>query len=180
MFGVGYLAYATFVGTRLAALGAPTGIVVLNWVVLGIGSILGSLAGASLLRGRRSRALTLAAALAAGLVGSLAASAAHDTAVLAAALFVGLGLAATPAIVTAYVRQRTSDGDYAMRFSHATAVLGIGQLVGPVIGGILADHFGPGAVPALAAAAYGVGSALALRDAFEDIRFGGRAQQCNQ
>ena len=63
--------------------------------------------------------------------------------------------------MTAFVRERSSDGDYARLFSLATASLGVGQLIGPVIAGAMADAFGPGSVMIFAAGAYATGALLA-------------------
>jgi MFS family permease len=46
----------------------------------------------------------------------------------------------------------------------ATAALGLGQLVGPVLAGALADLLGSAAAPLVAAAAYGLGALLAALD----------------
>jgi len=84
---------------------------------------------------------------------------------LGGAILVGLGIAAIPTIVSTYARQRCSAEDYAKAFSYASSALGIGQLVGPVAAGALADHFGMAAVPLFAASAYSIGGLLALCDA---------------
>ncbi|MGH6623277.1 MAG: MFS transporter, partial [Burkholderiaceae bacterium] len=80
------------------------------------------------------------------------------------ALLVGLGIAATPTIVTACTRDRCNVADYPKMFSLATAALGIGQLIGPVAGGALADRFGTESIPFFAAACYGIAALLALAD----------------
>ena len=173
MFGVGYIAYSTFVGGRLAAAQAPIGTVILSWVSLGLGSIAGSALGAALLWSRRWKPLTLVLAFLSGSTGSLAALLPGSAGPLAGALLVGLGLASTPAIVTAFVRERTGDADYARVFSLATAALGIGQLLGPVIAGAMADHFGPDVVMVFAAGAYGAGALLAAWDLLADRGYAG-------
>ena len=170
MFGVGYIAYSTFVGGRLAAAQSPVGTVVLSWVSLGLGSIAGSTLGALLLWSPRWKPFTLVLALVAGSTGSAAALVPGPAGPLAGALLVGLGLASTPAIVTAFVRERSSDADYARVFSFATAALGIGQLVGPVIAGAMADGLGPEAVMIFAAIAYGAGAFLATWDLVSERR----------
>jgi predicted MFS family arabinose efflux permease len=86
-------------------------------------------------------------------------------AALAGALLVGLGIAATPTIVSAHARDRCSADDYPKVFSFASAALGAGQLVGPVAGGALADGFGTAAVPLFAAAAYLLAALFAACDA---------------
>ena len=163
-FGMGYIAYATFAGTRLAAAGAPIGLVTRTWSTLGLATLCGSAATLWLL-GRpalRGWALPLAMALAAA--GCAVASLAQAGAALAGAVGVGLGMAAIPALVTAAARARSSATDYARAFSFATAAMGLGQFAGPVLAGALADHFGSAAAPLFGAAAYGLGAVLASID----------------
>ena len=164
MFGVGYIAYSTFVGGRLAAANAGMATIVASWVSLGLGSIAGSVLGAAVLWSRRWKPFALVLASLAGAGGSAAAIEAGPIGPMVGAVMVGLGLASTPAIVTAFVRERTSDLDYARVFSMATAALGVGQLIGPLIAGALADRIGPGAVMVFAAGAYSAGAALAAAD----------------
>ena len=163
-FGLGYIAYATFAGTRMAASAAPVGVVALTWTTLGLATLGGSATTLWLL-GRpawRPHALPLAMALAS--VGCAVAALASATAALLGAGLVGVGLAATPALVTAAARARCSATDYARAFSIATAAMGLGQLAGPVLAGALADRFGSAAAPLFGAAAYGLGAVLANID----------------
>lgn len=71
---------------------------------------------------------------------------------------------ATPAIVTFLIRNRTSDAVYPFFFTVGTASLGLGQLSGPAVGGLLADLFGPPAIGWFAAASYGAGMLAAAAD----------------
>ena len=163
-FGLGYIAYATFAGTRMAAAAAPLGLVALTWSTFGLATLTGSAATLWLL-GRpalRLHALPLAMALAA--IGCGVASLDSAGAALTAAVLVGLGMAAIPALVTAAARARSSDADYARAFSIATAAMGLGQLIGPVAAGALADRYGSAAAPLFGMAAYGLGALLASID----------------
>ena len=163
-FGLGYIAYATFAGTRMAASATPVAVVALTWSTLGLATLCGSAATLWLL-GRpllRPHALPLAMALAAA--GCAVAALAGSAAALAGAALVGLGMAAIPALVTAAARARSSAADYARAFSMATAAMGLGQLVGPVLAGALADRFGSVAAPLFGAAAFGLGTVLASID----------------
>lgn len=164
-FGIAYVAYSTFAGVRLAVIEASTFTVGATWTGFGIASMIGSLATIRLLNAERVKRLALAAALAFGALGSLVASGSSAVAAFAGAWLVGLGLAAVPTIVSAYVRDRSSAADYPTTFSIATALLGIGQLIGPAAGGAVGDWIGSAAIPLFAALAYGVGAALAIADA---------------
>ncbi|WP_181175661.1 YbfB/YjiJ family MFS transporter [Mesorhizobium sp. B2-3-4] len=170
MFGVAYIAYSTFAGARLASSGAPIAIIAMSWVVLGAATIAGCALTALVLSSIVIRKLALGGALLCGAVGALLVGFQGTFYPLLASVFVGLGLASTPAIVTAYVRQRTDDAAYARLFSLATASLGVGQLLGPVLGGVLADRYGSSAITIFAATCYAVGTVFALVDAATDRR----------
>ncbi len=163
-FGLGYIAYATFAGTRLAASSAPVAVVALTWFTFGLATLFGSAATLWLLGHAtlRSHALPLAMALAGA--GCAVAALASAGAALAGAALVGLVMAAIPALVTAAARARSSAADYARSFSIATAAMGLGQLVGPVAAGALADRFGSSAAPVFGAAAFALGTVLASID----------------
>ena len=99
-----------------------------------------------------------------GAGGTLVAPGGTPDLALAGARLVGLGLAATPALVSAFARDRSEADHYPRAFSIATACLGVGQLIGPALAGRLADSFGTIAVPLLAASVYGLGVLVALAD----------------
>lgn len=164
MFGAAYIAYATFAGTRLAAAGAPIAAVSAMWIAFGAAMIAGSALSFAVLRLEGRRRIALFAALALGALGAWASWSALAGAALAGALLVGGGLSSTPTIVTAYVRERCSAEQYPQAFSFATAVMGVGQLAGPLAAGALADRFGVEAVALFAVAAYGLGAAFAALD----------------
>jgi predicted MFS family arabinose efflux permease len=164
-FGIGYLAYATFAGVRLTAIGASAFTAGTTWVTLGVASMIGSFGTFVLLNDERVKRLALVAALSFGTIGSLVASGNSAASALTGALLVGLGLAATPTIVIAYVRDRASDADYPRAFSIASALLAIGQMIGPLGGGAVGDWVGNAAIPLFAAAAYALAAAAAVADA---------------
>ena len=164
-FGIAYVAYSTFAGAQLAAMNAPALVVGATWVGFGVTAIAGAALTVPVIGSGLTRRFALVGALATGAIGAGIAGLDTSGGALAGALLVGLGLAATPAFVTAYARERCSALEYPKAFSYATAALGIGQLIGPIAGGALADRFGTIAIPLFAAAAYGLGALLAAADA---------------
>src|SRR6266436_6618539 len=120
--------------------------------------------GAVLLSGKFARRIALSAALGTGAIGSLLVVHGENWSVFAASVLVGLGSVATPAIVTFLIRNRTSGAAYPFFFTVGTASLGLGQLSGPAVGGLLADWFGPSAIGWFAAAIYGAGMLAAAVD----------------
>src|SRR5712664_3246630 len=122
--------------------------------------------GAVLLSGKFARRIALSAALGSGAIGSLLVVHGENWSVFAASVLVGLGSVATPAIVTFVIRNRTSDAAYPFFFTVGTASLGLGQLSGPAVAGLVADWFGPSAIGLMAAAIYGAGMFAAAADGF--------------
>jgi predicted MFS family arabinose efflux permease len=121
-----------------------------------------------MMSGGFARRLALSAALSSGAIGSLLVVHREDWSVFAASVLVGLGSVATPAIVTFLIRNRTSDAAYPFFFTVGTASLGLRQLSGPAVGGLLADWFGPSAIGWFAAAIYGAGMLAAAADGLFD------------
>src|SRR5258706_10642879 len=136
------------------------------WVKYGASSIAGSALGAALLSGGLARRIALCAALGSGAIGSLLVVHGGSWSVFAASALVGLGSVATPAIVTFLIRNRTSDAAYPFFFTVGTASLGLGQLSGPAVAGLVADWFGPSAIGLMAAGIYGAGMFSAAADGF--------------
>ena len=164
VFAAGYISYATFAGVRLKEIGLSSVGVTWFWVMYGASSIAGTALGVALLSGSFARRIALSAALGSGAIGSLLALHGENWSVFAASVLIGLGVVATPAIVTFLIRNRASDAAYPFFFTVATASLGLGQLSGPAVGGLLADWFGPSAIGWFAAATYGAGTLAAAVD----------------
>ncbi len=164
LFGTAYVAFATFAGTRLVALQSTPGLVSASWEVYGLATAIGAAITAYAVGHVRWRKLALMGAACCGAVGALVSVGEGAGFALAGAGLVGLGLAATPALVAAYARGRCDDAQYASAFSIATAFLGAGQLIGPVLAGALADRFGTVAVPLFAGGIYTLGVLVAMVD----------------
>jgi predicted MFS family arabinose efflux permease len=167
LFGAGYISYVTFAGVMLKGIGLSSAGITWFWVMYGASAIAGAALGAALLSGRFARRIALCAALGSGAIGCLLVVHGGNWTVFAASsLLVGLGGVATPAIVTFLTRNRTSDAAYPFFFTVGTASLGLGQLSGPALGGLLADGFGPSVIGGFAAAIYGAGMLAAAADGF--------------
>ena len=134
--------------------------------MFGASSIAGSALGAAVLSG----GFAPGAALGSGAIGSLLVVHGESWSVLAASVLIGLGGVATPAIATFLIRNRTSDAAYPFFFTVGTASLGLRQLSGPTVGGLLADWFGLSAIGWFAAAIYGAGMLAAAADGFFGLR----------
>jgi|SRR5947209_1202843 len=163
-FGIAYIAYATFAVAAFAARGVPPPVVTAVWSALGVASVAGALAVVPVLSGRGAR-YTFVLPLAAGAAGCWISSWPGAAAPVAGAICVGIGLAATPAVASAFARMRSDAATAAVAFTAVTTVFGVGQLLGPLAAGVVADHAGLAAVPLFAAIVFACGTVSAVVDA---------------
>ncbi len=161
--GAAYTAYATFVVAALRTAGVGSAAIATVWAALGVTGFLGAMTVGRLMRGRL-RPWAFAICMSAGAAGCALAAFPGMFAAVAGALAVGLSFATLPAIATALARMRASAASGPAAFTAVTCVFGVGQIVGPYSGGVLADRVGPAAVAWLAAAYYAAGAAFALAD----------------
>ena len=127
------------------------------WSALGLASVAGALAVVPVLAGRGAR-YSFALPLAMGALGCWISSWPGAAAPVAGAICVGIGLAATPAVASAFARMRSDAATAAVAFTAVTTVFGVGQLLGPLAAGVVADHAGLAAVPLFAAIVFACGT----------------------
>ena len=163
-YGVAYIAFVTFAVAAFAARGFSPIAVAWIWTSCGAAAAAGALAVGVLLGGA-ARRWSLAIPLLCGGAGSLLANAPGVPFAIAGTVCVGLGLAATPAVASAFARERSDRASAARAFSGVTTVFGVGQLVGPMIAGTIADTIGLAAVPVFAGTMFLAGTAAAAVDA---------------
>jgi predicted MFS family arabinose efflux permease len=141
-FGLGYIAYMTFLIAYLRAHGASTGNVVAVWTALGLAMIAGGPVWRTPLAhwpGGRPMALMLALAAAGALLPLI--SDALAVLILSAALF---GLATMPVVtaLTVLIRRHLPIETWNLAIAVATVMFALGQSLGPLGSGLLSDHFG--------------------------------------
>jgi predicted MFS family arabinose efflux permease len=163
-FGVAYLAFMTFAVSAFAARGIGPHAVTLIWAACGVAVVFGSL-GVGVVLGSRAHRWALAIPLASGGVGSFLANVPGVAGAMVGVIFVGLGLAATAAVASAFSRERSDRATAARSFAAVTTVFGCGQLVGPLIAGAIADRAGLAAVPVFAGCVFFAGAFAASIDA---------------
>jgi predicted MFS family arabinose efflux permease len=163
-FGAGYIAYATFAVALFAARGVAPTTVAWVWAVLGLACTIGSFGIGRVLSGSWRR-YALVLPLVSGAIGAAISAAASDVAALLGALFCGLGFAATPAVASAFARERAPEQNQAHAFAAVTTVFGVAQIVGPLAAGLMADRLGLTATSIAAAAIFLIGAVAATLDA---------------
>lgn len=142
LFGLGYIAYMTFIVALLRGGGYTQRTVAVFWAVLGTGAAAGPLLWRRIidrLRGARGLALVM---------GMLAAGAAlpvltlSTAASIGSATLFGCALLAVPTAITAVTRRHVPPGGLTAALGLLTAGFAAGQLAGPLLTGALADTSG--------------------------------------
>ena len=172
LFGVGYIAYMTFVVAFLRGEGAGTGEISVFWLVLGVLSIFSVFAWArpiSRLRGGAGVSLVLGVLTIGALLPLLSRS---PWAVIGSAVLFGTSFLSVVTAVTAVARRLLDRHYWTPAIAGLTVAFAAGQCLGPVLSGILSSgsaglQEGLALSPVLLAVAGLV--ALAQRDRQEEI-----------
>ncbi len=139
MFGAGYIAYMTFIVALLRAEGRSTGSVLAFWTVLGASAVASVPLWTRLLRHAAPHtgpALVLAAC---GLGALLPALSASLPAALASAVAFGGSFLAVVAAVSNSARTLVPPGAVTAAVGTLTVAFALGQSLGPVLAGVIAD-----------------------------------------
>lgn len=139
LFGVGYIAYMTFVVAWMVSHGASALDVALTWGTLGIATMLAPI-GWRVPRSRWYPAKTLAAAgviLSAGAAIPLLST--SLSAMMLSALLFGTAMFTAPTAVTDLVKTSLPKTAWGPAVAVFTVVFAVGQAIGPVMSGWLAD-----------------------------------------
>ncbi|HEX6354056.1 YbfB/YjiJ family MFS transporter [Actinophytocola sp.] len=161
LFAVGYIAYITFLSAYLADRHASTAQTALAWTVLGVAVMAAPALWRHPIRqwpGGRVLAVLLGVLAGAAALALLGAS---QPVVLVSAVAYGATFMAVPAAVTAVVHATTPAPRLPGVLATFTVVFAAGQMAGPWLAGLLADHTGAGATLAWTATMCGTGAVVA-------------------
>jgi MFS family permease len=162
LFGCGYIAYMTFVfaWVRGEAMSWQFGTVV--WSVLGVAVAVSPFVWRRALD-HWHPAVTLSASCATNALGSLVPLLfPNAVGILASAMLVGLAMFIAPSAVAVLSRRSMAPVLWAKAIILFTVVFSVGQSIGPLFAGWIADHFGLGWSLAYGAAVLALGSLVAL------------------
>ncbi len=163
-FGIAYISYATFAVAAFAARGISGATLSAVWFGFGFAAIVGALAMGRVLSGRWHR-YALMLPLLGGAIGCALSLFESEVAAIAGAFAVGSCLSATPAVASAFGRERSDAATSAQALAAITACFGGGQIAGPLVTGALADVFGLKAVVSVGAGVFLIGALCAYVDA---------------
>lgn len=171
MFGVGYIAYMTFVITLLKQQGMPAETITLFYTLLGVAVVLSSRLWAPMLdRFKGGESLAIFNAIA-GVVSILPAVTSAVPVVFMSGLAFGMVLLSAVASTTVLVRHNLPQESWSAAISVFTVVFAFGQIIGPALVGWIAD--GPGGLERgliVSAVALFIGAALASRQKALSLR----------
>lgn len=162
LFGLGYIAYITFLSAYLAT--HRTGVlqVGLTWASLGCAAIVAPMLWSRPITAwPGTRALAAMLGLLAG-ASALALSWTTPVAAIGSAIIYGAAFLGVPAAITTLIREAVPPGRWAGTIAAFTVVFAAGQTAGPYLAGALADRFGTGATLAWTAVLCAAGAAFSL------------------
>ncbi len=141
-YGFGYIIYLTFFVALVLQQGLPSLLVGLIWAAMGATGAIGGLIWGRAVD-RWPTGFTLAVTLGSGALGALSVLThlilleAVGAAVFGLSVFLG-----PPLIVTFLLRQVVLGDRYPSSYSLLNALFGIGQILGPLVGGFVVDQLG--------------------------------------
>lgn len=161
LFGLGYITYMTFIIAFLEGAGGGAATVSLFWAALGVANILSAFIWAKALDRLRS-GLALAAVLAVVAVGAVLPLVSTSLLVmLVSGILFGSSFLSVVAAVTTVVRRVLPTYAWSSGIALFTVVFSVGQILGPVVSGALADFgFGLAAGLGLSAGVLALGAVL--------------------
>lgn len=139
LFGLGYLIYLTFLVAWMRQEGASAPLVAVVWSLMGIGTMISPFMWRRVLAWSRGGEAMAASNLTTGLGVLCALVVAPPLGVIISACLVGASLYIVPTAATTFGRKNLSQAQWGQSFAAFTTVFSIGQIMGPVGAGALAD-----------------------------------------
>jgi len=166
LFGLGYLIYLTFLVAWMRDQGASASLVAIVWSLMGIGTMLSPFIWRRVLAWSQGGEAMAASNLTTGLGVLCALVVAPPLGVIMSACLVGASLYIVPTAATTFGRKNFSQAQWGQSFAAFTTVFSIGQMMGPVGAGALADatsSIAPGLICASAILLLGAITAVTQR-----------------
>jgi len=149
LFGLGYLIYLTFLVAWMREDGAEAWLVAVVWSIMGIGTMLSPFIWRRVLARSRGGGAMALSNLACGIGTLIALVMSPPIGVLLSAAVVGASFYIVPTAATTFGRKNLEEAQWGQSFAAFTVLFSIGQMIGPVAAGMLADFaggVGPGLV----------------------------------
>ncbi|MBV9228565.1 MAG: YbfB/YjiJ family MFS transporter, partial [Chloroflexi bacterium] len=159
-YGFGYIIYLTFFVALVVQQGLPSLLVGLIWAAMGTaGAVSGLIWGRAI--DRWPTGFTLAITLLLGALGALSVLTQQMLLEAIGAAFFGLSVFLGPPLIITFLLRRAIPGErYPSSYSLLNTLFGIGQVLGPLAGGLIVDRLG--LVPGIALTAVALVAAALL------------------
>ncbi|WP_434632816.1 YbfB/YjiJ family MFS transporter [Chromobacterium sp. CV08] len=142
LFGIGYIGYMTFIIALLRGVGMSNMVITIFYTMLGVAVIISSRIWSGLLnRARGGLALAVLNALL-GLATLMPAFLTHPAFIFISGLVFGGTFLAIVASTTAFVRHNLATEQWTLGISAFTMTFALGQIIGPLMIGLIADGSG--------------------------------------
>jgi predicted MFS family arabinose efflux permease len=139
LFGVGYIAYMTFVVAWMKTHGASALEVVLTWGALGVATMVAPIAWRIPLSRWRGGKTLAAASTVVSIGAAIRLASTSPVAMILSATFFGGGMFTSAAAITTLVKNSLPKATWGAVVAAFTVVFAIGQSIGPIFTGWLAD-----------------------------------------
>ncbi|GCE49310.1 putative MFS family arabinose efflux permease [Thermosporothrix hazakensis] len=141
-YGCGYIIFTTYFISLVVQQGLPSILTGIVWGAMGIFGILGGLVWIKSLQ-RWPNGFLMGISMLIGTVGTLISAASHVFAIGIGAALAGAALFIGPPLISTVVQRNAVDPDhFTGSLSFMLAIFGIGQLIGPTLGGAIVDTYG--------------------------------------
>ena len=141
-FGLGYVVYATFLVAWMQDWGASAGLVALTWGIMGGAVCISAFVWRPVLARSQAGGAACLTSLATGIGAIIPVLAPGPELVLISAFLFGASLFMVPTSLTTFARKNLPAYHWGAAISVLTVVFAVGQMVGPVAAGALADVMG--------------------------------------
>ena len=143
LFGLGYIAYMTFLVAYVRKLGATPGMVALAWVVLGASMCAASLVWRQKLSVERGGTTLFLLGIGGGASAFLPLFSPSLWVLMISAIGFGVTTMAVYTAVTVLLRLHWERAQWTLGVAYATTIFALGQSIGPYGSGLASDVFGP-------------------------------------
>ena len=143
LFGLGYIAYMTFLVAYVRKLGATPGTVALAWGFLGAAMFASCFAWRRRLSAERGGTTLFLLGIGGGASAFLPLFSPSLWVLMISAIGFGLTTMAVYTGVTILLRLHWERAQWTLGVAYATTIFALGQSIGPYGSGLLSDHFGP-------------------------------------
>jgi MFS family permease len=139
LFAVGYIVYLTFLIAWMRAEGASAALIATTWAVLGIAVMASPFPWRKVLASSNGGAALSLSCIFTGVGTLLPVVLGGPVGVILSAILFGLSFFIAPSAVTSFSRKNLTEAQWGTAVALFTTLFAVGQMIGPIAAGIVAD-----------------------------------------